>query len=274
MINDKTFDLINRELDGTLSKGEKEQLEKHLKSDKEAAELLAKMRLLHKKISSIEAVEPPADLKQSVMGKLAVVRHSSAYQHSPLKSKIIELFALPRFQMAGMFSLGMAATLLLFVVSHNMSSPSGASPEKSIGALIAPEKGAEATSIDSKQINIDDYKVEISTSRAGSTVFAKINFKGKSNQVIQLMVSSAGTESFRFNALEYRAPNLIYSNFGNDFFSAATAGPGSWVLAFEDPNGTAQSLKIELKTEGSFSSEVIAVQKHGTSAGGDETSSN
>ncbi len=260
MINDKILNLMNQELDGTVSKNDQVRLEKYLESDREAGDLMAKLRLLHKNLHEVQEVEPTADFKESVMAALPVVRYSTKRHDVWLKTKVIDLFQLPRFQMAGMFSLGAAAALLFLVISQNLSHLQNAPTERAMGTIISPEKIAEASSIDSKQITIDDYNVNITSRRAGQTVFATINLENGSNQVVQLLVSSEGAEKFRFNALEYNAPNLVYANFGNDFFSAAIAGPGSWVLAFDDPDGTTETLKIELKTESSSVREVVAIQ--------------
>jgi len=274
MINDKVVNLINQELDGTLSKNDKVQFEKYLESDQEARNFLARLRLLHKKLNDVQEIEAPADFKESVMKALPVVRYSTTRHEVSLKSKIIDLMQLPRFQMAGMFSLGAAAALLFLVVSQNLSDMQNAPAERAMGTIISPDKISAANSIDSREITIDDYKVNITTTRANQTVFATINLATASNQVVQLAVSTDGAEKFRFNGLEYSAPNLIYANFGNDFFSAAIAGPGSWVLAFDDPDGTTETLKIELKTESSSIRETVAIQRNASKTDNNETSTN
>ncbi len=261
MINDKVIELINRDLDGTLSQKEKAQLERHLESDTEAREMLAKLQLLHAKLYNISEVEPPAELKEGVMTSLPVVRFSAGRHASPAASKIIELFHVPKFQMAGMFSLGAAAALLFLIFTQNLSDSSQASSEKAIGTILAPEKTGNVVQIDSKQITIEDYRVEINTSRSEDIVFVNISLKSESNQTVQLVVTSEASANFKFHALDYSAPNLIYASFGNDFFSAAIAGPGNWVLAFDDPAKSTETLKIELKTDSNSVTEHVAIQE-------------
>ena len=259
MINNKVVELINRDLDGTLSQKERLQLEKHLESDHESREMLAKLRLLHKKLHNISESEPPAELKENVMKSLPAARYSKRSQAIPVASKFIELFHVPKFQMAGMFSLGAAAALLFLVITQNLSISPQATAEKAIGTILAPEKIGKVEQVDSKQFTIDDYKVDISTSRSENIVFVSINLQSESDQTVQLVVSSDAAD-FRFQALDYNAPNLIHASFGNDFFSAATAGPGNWVLAFDDPAKATETLKIELKTEKNSIMELIAIQ--------------
>jgi len=261
MISDKVVELINRDLDGALSAKEKAQLEKHLESDHEAREFLAKLRLLHEKLFEVSEAEPPADLKETVMKSLPVVRYTQRSQELPMASKIIELFHVPRFQMAGMFSLGAAAALLFLVISQNLSNSPQVPAEQAIGTILAPGKTGDAVQIDSKQFAIDDYKVDISTSRSEDNVILSINLQSESNQPVQLVVTSDASGEFRFHALDYNAPNLIHANFGNDFFSAAIAGPGNWVLEFDDRDGITESLKIELKTESSLIREVFPIHR-------------
>jgi len=260
MISDKVVELIHRDLDGTLSQKERAQLEKHLESDNESREMLAKLRLLHKKLHEISETEPPADLKESVMKSLPVVRYSARKQELSVASKIIELFQVPRFQMAGMFSLGAAAALLFLVITQNLSISQQATAEKAMGTILSPEKIGNVEQVDSKHFTIDDYKVDINTSRSENIVFVRIDLKSESNQPVQLVVSSEAAD-LKFHALDYNAPNLIHASFGNDFFSAATAGPGNWVLAFDDPDKATETLTIELKTELNSITELVDIQK-------------
>lgn len=274
MISDKVMNQINQELDGTLSKDELAELHKHLQNDKEAQELFNKLQLLHKRLKEVPEIEPPAGIKESVMKALPAVHFTSARNDNSLKSKIVDLLQLPSFQLAGMFSLGAAAALLFLVVTQNLSKWDDTPAERAIGTIISPEMFSEANKIDSRDITFDDYKVQITTTRAGNTIFANINMTTSSNQVVQVLASSEGAENFRFNGLEFVAPNLIYANFGNDFFSAAIAGPGNWVLAFDDPDGTTKTLTIELKSEATSKKEVVGVQGDTDTKVKNETSSN
>ncbi|MGH8016494.1 MAG: hypothetical protein ACREBV_09900, partial [Candidatus Zixiibacteriota bacterium] len=147
------------------------------------------------------------------------------------------------------------------VIAQDLSKDRETPPEKLIGTIIQPEENGEVISIASNEVTIDNHKVTISTSRSHKTVFASINLNSESSEVIQFTASCESSENFRFNGLEYNAPNLIFANFGNDFISAAVAGSGTWILAFEDADGTANVLEIELKTETSAAKETIAVQR-------------
>jgi hypothetical protein len=193
------------------------------------------------------------------MKSLPFVRYSKSSQETSAASKIIELFRVPRFQMAGMFSMGAAAALLFLVITQNLSDAPQGTAERAIGTILSPEKIGEVKQIDSKNFTIDDYRVDLNTSRSGNIVFVRIELLSESNQPVQLVVS-ADAADFNFHALDYHAPNLIQSSFGNDFFTAATAGPGTWVLAFDDHSNGAGTIGIELKTELNSKSEVVAIQ--------------
>ncbi len=259
MISNKVVELINRDLDGTLSAKDKVQLDNQLASDNEASEMLAKLRLIHKKLHEVSESEPPTDLKENVMNSLPLVSFSKRSQETSLASKIIELFQVPKFQMAGMFSLGAAVALLFLVITQNLSvSPQGTA-ERAMGTILSPEKIGKVEQVDSKHFTIDAYKVDINTSRSESIVFVRIDLESNSNQPVQLVVSSDAAE-FEFHALDYHAPDLIQASFGNDFFSAAIAGSGNWVLAFDDPAKTTETIKIEIKTELNSITELVAIQ--------------
>ncbi len=262
MISEKLMELINRDLDGALSSKEKMQLEKHLESSQETNEMLTKLRAVHKKLHEMSESEPPDDLRESIMKSLPQVCFAGKKQSSPVASKITELFGVPKFQMAGMFSLGAAAALLFLVISNNLSDSSPSTAEKAIGTILAPEKIGKVEQVDSRHITIDDYKVDINTSHSGNSVFINVNLFSESNQPVQLTVSSGESSNFRFQALDYSAPNLIYANFGNDFFSAAIAGSGKWVLTYDDATEATETVKIELKTGSNWATECVAVRKN------------
>jgi len=265
MISDKVLELINRDLDGTLTEKEKAELENRLNSEPESKEMLTKLRLIHKSLGEVSQVEPPEELKNSVMRALPAAEHSRKVQQDSIKSnksKIVDLFTIPRFQMAGMFSLGAAAALLFLVITQNFSLNQSSSSDNLMGTIISHDLTNGAEAIDSKEITISDYNVTVTTSRLDNTVFATFKLSAESNQVIQLTAKSESAENFRFSGLEFDAPNLIYANFGNEFFSAAIAGPGSWLLAFDDPDKTANVLEIDLKTDSESIREVIAIQRN------------
>jgi hypothetical protein len=149
---------------------------------------------------------------------------------------------------------------LFLVITQNLGDSRLAPAEKAMGTIIPPEFAEGAFKVETKELTIDQHKVSVSTSRFNNTVIASISVVAESDGVLQVEANAKDVENFRFSAVEYTAPNIIYANFNNEFFSAALAGPGTLVLAFEDPSGTAENLEIVLKTDASIVKEVVAIQ--------------
>jgi hypothetical protein len=261
MINEKLQELMHQELDGSLSPKRKEELNELLESNEEARLLMNKLRLVHSKLVKVEVIEPPASLKESVMRSLPVVRHSIKHAEISLIAKIVSLVEMPRFQMAGMFSLGMAAALLLFVVAENYSGNKEIPSENAAGALIGNIGNAAVEVIDSKVIEVESSVASVKTSRHDMTVIAEINVESPDSRTVQLFITPVQPGELRFSAMEQVVPNLIYANFSNDYFSAAIAGSGKLVLAFEDSGKAVGPIQVEVKTENSSTVESVAIQK-------------
>jgi hypothetical protein len=260
MISDKVIELINRDLDGILTEKEKQELNRELESNLEAREMSGKLRLLHRKLSEMVKVEPPADLKDNVMHGIYGSRRPAVKRENPSKSNILDLFTLPRFKLAGMFALGAAAAVLFLIVTQKLGGNGHVPAEQLIGTIISPEIAKQAEVIEAKVLTINNHEVSIRTSRLENTIIAEFEISNEGEGIIQIQASSQNAENFKFSAVKYDAPKIIYANFNIDSFSAALEGAGSWILIFEDPDGTCKTLEMELKSEDSVIKEVIDVQ--------------
>lgn len=261
MIDTKLQNLMQEELDGTLSSKRKEELNKLLNSNDEARLLMKKLRLLHSKLRKVEEVEPPADLKESVMSSLSVGRQSVKEQKTSLIDKIVSLVEMPRFQMAGMFSMGMAAALLLFVIAENYSGNQNTTAEKAVGTFVILDKNENADVIETKDLYTEGCTATVRTYRQENTIIAEILVDSPPSRTMQLFVTSQTPGELRFSGIEQSIPNLTYANFGMDYFSANVSGTGKMILAFEDTGNAQGPIQIELKTENSSVVETVAIQK-------------
>ena len=71
MIDDRTIELMNDEIDGRNSPAQSEELRGYLASDPEARRFFAELENSTRLLAESDEVEPPADMPQHIMDRIA-----------------------------------------------------------------------------------------------------------------------------------------------------------------------------------------------------------
>ena len=143
MIDNRMVELINCDLDGSISRIEKDELVSALKVNSEAKELYVKMTSLTEGLKAVKAVEPPLELKENIMRMLPDVRTEAVKKPGIIVSITGYFEKVPKFQLAGSFSFGFAAALVLMMIVISPEIVNLVSPNVTIGPIALSDTDVE-----------------------------------------------------------------------------------------------------------------------------------
>ncbi len=245
MIEERTLQLINADLDGELGQAEKDELEAILESSAEARLMKAEFQKLANLLDNAPEQTPPLDLSARILGQVA------------LSSK-------PSFTLTNLFSsfqpatagLAFAAGLLLTVGFYEISPRYGSASDTTsmVGTMVAGQQSQRAESKD--RLSFEGSGVSGNVSVQKSQGMLVLNFELDSDQKTEIEVSlseaglsfggiahvstgdEAADESYKISGGTLRVVNQGRQAF-SVFLPYAANGKGS-----------SRDIGIEISTEG------------------------
>lgn len=120
MLDKRTYDLVNQEIDGANSPRDSKRVRETLERNKEARELYAELKKLSATLKNVPKVDPPRSLKLRILNSLP--RPSAA---SPsLWDRLSDFVRIPVFRTAYTFAGGVVAGIALFLAFSGAPSDS------------------------------------------------------------------------------------------------------------------------------------------------------
>ena len=133
MIDERYIELMNHELDGVNSIKKKEELRGFLATHHEAHLLYEDLLYISDTLSKVEEVEPPINLKKSVLNSIQPAFDSHVRQFSSLT--LFELFRLPKFTYAFASTLVIGAVLGIAAYSLFIDKDDAVDPSSMYGTM-------------------------------------------------------------------------------------------------------------------------------------------
>ena len=257
MIDNRIIELINCDLDGTISRNEKDELLSFLEKDSEAKELYFKMTSLTEGLKAVDAVEPPVELKENIMRMLPDVQVRTVNKPGIIESITSYFGEAPKFQLAGSFSFGFAAALVLMMFIISPERGNLVSPNATMGTIIWDETDGGFIEIASKQIQINDNSISISSSRSGSKIKLYMSLQKVLSDEIRI---KAGSESLGFISFERLSGSAAVFESVDNFVEIKTISSGEWEIMFEEQSGNAKEMIVYIENNSSSISETIAIK--------------
>jgi len=257
MIDNRIIELINCDLDGTISRNEKDELVSALEKNSEAKELYFKMTSLTEGLKAVEAVEPPVELKENIMRMLPDVRIRTVKKPGIIESITTHFEEVPKFQLAGSFSFGFAAALVLMMLIISPQRGNLVSPDATMGSIVLNETDGEFVEIASEQIQINDNSISISSSRFGSKIKLYMSLQKVLSDEIRI---KAGSESLGFISFERLSGSAAVFESVDNYVEIKTISSGEWEIMFEEQSRIAKEMIVYIENDGLSISESIAIQ--------------
>ena len=257
MIDNRMVELINCDLDGSISRIEKDELVSALKVNSEAKELYVKMTSLTEGLKAVKAVEPPLELKENIMRMLPDVRTEAVKKPGIIVSITGYFEKVPKFQLAGSFSFGFAAALVLMMIVISPERGNLVSPNATMGAIALSETDGVFVEIAIKQVQINDNFISISSSRSGSKIKLVMSLQEVPSAEIRI---KAGSESLGFISFERLSGSAAALESVDNYVEIKTISSGEWEIMFEEQSTNNKEITVYIENGSSSISETIAIK--------------
>ncbi len=180
--NNLLYRLINEEIDGTISPEDIKQLKSILVKDKESRSLYGQIRKTMDIIKTSEEIEPPADLKESIMRSIDTGRYARAGKKSIFDS--LRTYAVGyRTGFAISFAGGILCGALILAVLTGIFSATDKFETNQLTGTIISDIRSEDTSdvIKNESFNRADVSGSFKALRQGDLVRTKMRISGGSH---------------------------------------------------------------------------------------------
>jgi hypothetical protein len=182
MIDERYVELVHTEVDGELSHGQRAELERRLLADPEARRYRDEMRGVVDALSRIEEVEPPPDLRPSILGVVGVRDEMPGPGAS---------VAIARMSPTARYAAAVAAGLILGVAGAQLASDRSATPDVAeLVGTMAGRQGVPPTIVDRTELDLPGISGSVDMYEVGSTLV--VEFDLASQQPIDVVVACDG----------------------------------------------------------------------------------
>ena len=181
----KIVELINAEIDGEISANDRSLLHDHLRSHPEASRLHDELADLCKSLDSLEAVSPPADLKQAILATLETPAPTLAASPPISPSRRWWHPVAPLWQYTGAFALGCFITVIL-TNTYRIADPGYDRVADLVGTIGVTADEPTLTGDYRLNLTRDEVTGTVTTNRSGSIMV--IDFDLSSREAVEIVV--------------------------------------------------------------------------------------
>ena len=164
-IEQKYIDLINAEIDAEISAADQALLDAYIAQNADARALRDELRALSGELATMEAVTPPADLRQPVMRQVRT-EAQRAITAGGISDMLAGLFAQPLVRYGMSFAGGVILTVTL-IGSDQASRQAFDDVTSLVGTMSDTETGGALSSEDSMTLTLNELAGSVSLRSAG-----------------------------------------------------------------------------------------------------------
>jgi hypothetical protein len=170
MIDERTIELINRELDGCCSEEESRELEAFLSENEEALQYYDELLRAASAMKSVEQAEPPSFLKTHILNSIQALPRPEP-ERLALISRIRELFRQsPTVRYSTVFASGLVLGVVLLLVFGPWQQSEIPDVSKVSGSMVLPSDIARLPVIDSVGIDGAGFRSSFKTLRGDGSI--------------------------------------------------------------------------------------------------------
>ncbi len=255
MIDKKYIELINKEIDGVITKVEQERLHSYLSTNPEAQNFYDELRQTSELLSKIPKLEPSPNIKTYVMNSIDLNRYVKAKKPFRFKSFVPNLLTRPIPKLAYAFALGILVGILVYsVLLENMISKRGLEVTDFYGTIGVDEKSSFKT-IQTIPIALPEINGTITIKRHRNIIVIETDLS--SQQEIEIRFDY--DESYlRFSHFNSGSKAKIAFESGENYVRSLSAGDIQFILFFNEvvADGKPVVLKISIAGEVRFTHNI------------------
>jgi hypothetical protein len=200
MIDEKYFELMNKEIDSVITKAEKEKLQSYLSTNPEAQNFYIALHQTSERLSQIPEVESPPNIKKYVMNSIDLTRYSVSKKPGKFSSLRLNVLAKPSPKFAFAFALGIVIGILVYSgFLENVISKRDLDLENFYGTVGVDEKAGFKT-LASIQVALPEMNGSIIVKRLDHIVVIGTDVRTQQETEIYLEYDQSGLQYSHFNS--------------------------------------------------------------------------
>jgi len=252
MIDKKYMEYINKAVDKTISQKEQSELTEYLSSNEEAEKYYSELSKLSELMTQVKDVEPPDDLKQTIISAIPKNRYAVSRKTNPLRNimEILKGREKPRF--AYSFSAGLAVGAAVVVLCfYSFYNGTDLNRSHLTGTLVFPENMRNLTTVAIKDFVLGNTGVAVKIESSNEFI------------LVDMSLSSPAPVDF---TIEYKTKEMSFHGFqpqdrlaGGDCIEFTHDGENRYLLLFRKDAKTISSLKITITSDDTVFERIINI---------------
>jgi len=250
MIDEKYFQLINEDIDGTLEPKQRLKLQEYLHTHAEAQTLYDDLLRLSQALAQVEKVEPPMELKQAILREVPAKKLASRKDLSILQSIIGSLAAKVNFKYA--YSLSAGIIIGIFVFALVISSVKDLPPwdiSKLAGSIFLDSVLDSVQIADQKKFAIGNAEGTVTIEYARGAVIAEIDLTSRNAIEVTISFDNQNLDFEGMRQLSH-VPKTV--EIGESKVRLTQTGEERYYLYFRDKGRNISTLKIHVQTSDNY----------------------
>ncbi len=242
MIDSKTEDLINRDIDGVLSPKETNRLSEYLSTDPEAQNYYDEIENLSKMLAQVEEVDPGPNLKKNILNSIPVQK----YQNEENRERT-PLFSAWNFRLNYRLTLAFALGLIVgfFTYSFFTDLPLNNNSDL-IGTILLNGTDAKFKPADQAEITLPEIIGTVSSQYAENVVLFRVDLTTDSE--IEVVVKFDGND-LRFAGFQPQKYSARQINVSSNELRLVNKGLHKYILVFEDQTPMVSQFSVKIFAE-------------------------
>jgi len=239
MIDSKTEDLINRDLDGALSPKEATRLKEYLSTDPEAQNYYDELENLSQMLEQVEEVDPGPNLKKNILNSIPVQK----YQNEETKERV-PLFNTWGFRLNYRLTFAFAFGLIVGFFTYSFFTDLPLNNNSNlIGTILLNGSDSKFKPADQLKISLQEVNGTISTQYAEDVVLLRIDLTTQTEIEVVVSFDESDLRFAGFQPQKYSAGQI---NVSPNELRLVHKGRHDYVLIFEDKTSTVSQFTVKM----------------------------
>lgn len=261
MIENEYIEMIDKEIDKTITGKEIVMLKKYLAENPEAQEYYDNLVRLSKVLHRVNDVDPPAELKNRILNSIRTNRPPAREKENIFQILRTALKPKVNLKYAYAFSAGIMVGTAIFVLFINKpgNMPSLDVSDLSGTIIMSATSGALETA-DKREFDLGEVYGTIETKFARNVVLAEVDIT--SQQEIEIVVeydeNDIGFDGFR--QLQHLKGSF---DIGEKYLRLVHRGKNKYILVFEDKTQTISSMTFKIYSADLIYEKTVSTGKSG-----------
>jgi hypothetical protein len=233
--------LIQKEIDGTITSEEKEKLNRHLAENPEAKKAYEVQTGISRLLDDVPPVDPPEDLKKRIMNVIDMNRYSEKASYREIKPRFSGRGATINPKMAFVFGLGLIVGFLIHMALKLDSVNRQWIDSKDFIGTVGRYERARFNIVERTPLDLPGMRGQITLSVLKNLIGCEVRLSSEEVSEIQVNFDSTRVNFYGFEP--YRAAIAVLENGGN-FIRIKTSENARYVLFFQRESEVATPIEI------------------------------